>query len=212
MRKGRRWFVLAAMVSVVAACAHIPKESAKLSQELTGMISSAQAAHMNLIEGYVGERRTRIDDFMRDKWIPVFLGRFVKESDVLGQIDRAGSAPEKGKIMLQFAEAATKEIYSRRASQMTALGSIERTMKEEAQDYYADMLTVNQAITAHLMSAAKVTEARDELLKQLKVSGKEVFPVDKINDVMDKIVRYEGKLDDLPRYVDEAKKLIKREK
>jgi hypothetical protein len=85
-------------------------------------------------------------------------------------------------------------------------------MKDEVRAHYADMLTVNQAITAHLMSAARVGEARDELLKQLKISGKEVFPVDKINDIMDKIVRYEGKLDELPKYVDEARKIIRREK
>ncbi len=212
MLKRCRPVVFVIAIAILAGCAHVPKESAQLSQELTGMINSAQAAHLNLIEGYVNERRTRVDDFMKDKWIPDFLGRFVKESDVLGQIEKAGTPSEKGKVMLQFAEAATKEIYARRASQMAALDGIERTMKDEVRAHYADMLTVNQAVTAHLMSAAKVGEARDELLKQLKISGKEVFPVDKINDILDRIVRYEGKLDELPKYVDEAKKLIKREK
>lgn len=210
MIRGRS--LLFAILLLLVGCAHVPKESAQLSQELTGMINSAQTAHLNLVEGYVSERRNRVDDFIKDKWTPDFLGRFVKESDVLGQIEKAGSASDKGKIMLLFAEAGTKEIYARWASQMAALDGIERTMKDEVRAHYVDMLTVNQAITAHLMSAARVGEARDELLKQLKISGKEVFPVDKINDIMDKIVRYEGKLDELPKYVDEARKIIRREK
>ena len=114
--------------------------------------------------------------------------------------------------MLEFSEAAMKEIYARRTAQVAALDDIERAMKDEVGAHYADMLTVNQAITAHLMSAAKVTEAREELLNQLKVNPKNIIPIQKINDIMDKIVRYEGKLDELPNYIDEAKKLIRKEK
>ncbi len=206
--------VAMSLVAVIAlgGCAHVPRESAQLSQELTGMIKAAQTAHMSLIEGYVGERRARVDAFMKNNWIPDFLGGFVNESDVLGRLEKAGSASEKGKVMLQFAEAATEKIYERRSSQMAALDAIERTMKDEVGAHYADMLTVNQAITAHLMSAAKVNEARNELLKQLKIDGKDAFPVDRINEILDRIVRCEGKLEELPKYVEEVKVLIGREK
>jgi len=204
--------IIFVVVMSLAGCAHIPKESAQLSAELTGMIKSAQTVHLNLIDGYVNERRARVDDFMKDKWIPTFLERFVNGSGVLVKIDKAGSPSEKGKIMLEFSEAAMKEIYARRTAQVAALDDIERAMKDEVGAHYADMLTVNQAITAHLMSAAKVTEAREELLNQLKVNPKNIIPIQKINDIMDKIVRYEGKLDELPNYIDEAKKLIRKEK
>ena len=64
-----RTLVFALLLVVLSGCAHIPKESAQLSQELTGMINAAQTAHLNLVEGYIQERRTRVDDFLKAKWI-----------------------------------------------------------------------------------------------------------------------------------------------
>jgi len=208
-----RKFAMAVFVVVVfsvAGCAHVPKESVQLSEELGGMIRSSQTAHLSLIEGYVNERRVRVDEFMNTKWIPDFLARGVTESGVTEKIEKSPTPAEKGKIMLDFAESATRQIYARRAAQMNALDVIERTMKEEVQGHYSDMVTANQALTAHLRSVAKVTATRDELLRQLKIEPRVLLPVDRINELMDKIVSYDSKLDDLPKYVEDAKKLIRR--
>ena len=147
---------------------------------------------------------------MNIKRIPDFLARVVTESGVTEKIEKSPTPAEKGKIMLDFAESATRQIYARRAAQMNALDVIERTMKEEVQGHYSDMVTANQALTAHLRSVAKVTATRDELLRQLKIEPRVLLPVDRINELMDKIVSYDSKLDDLPKYVEDAKKLIRR--
>jgi hypothetical protein len=178
-------------------------QSVHLSEELTNMIHSAQEAHLKLVEQYINERREKADLFLKEKWIPDFIGNFVSAATVLQDIDQAGTKAEKGIIMINFSEAASKEIFKRRTAINDALNNIERTLKKKITAHYEEMLMVNQALTAHLRSAAKVTAIREELLKQLRIEPEELIPVDKINESLEKIIRFEGKVEDLPSITNE---------
>ena len=84
-------------------------------------------------------------------------------------------------------------------------------MREEISAHYADMLMVNQALTSHLRSAAKVTSTREESLKHLKLDSERLIPLGDINSVVSKITNYEGKLEDLSKIVGQVKNLLKGE-
>lgn len=195
--------------SLLVGCAHIPKESVQLSQELTNMINSAQAAHIAMLDEYMAERRHKVDLFMEEKWIPKFMSKFVYDPEVLNDIKAANTAEEKGKIVLEVAEAASKQIFNRRAALMDALDEVEHTLKDAIQAHYADMLMINQALTAHLRAAAEVTATREELLKQLKIEPMEILPIDKINSSIEKILSFEGNLKELPDIVKEVRTTIR---
>lgn len=106
-------------------CAHIPKESVQLSEELTNMINSAQAAHLAMLHQYMAERRQQVDHFMENTWILGFIGQGVKDTRVLELIENENDLSEKGKIMLEFAEDASNEIFNRRKSLVNTLDEME---------------------------------------------------------------------------------------
>ena len=196
---------------MLIGCAHIPMESVQLSEELTSMINSAQASHLGLVDEYIAERHWNTERFMEEGWIPDFLNTFVKNSTVLEDIAGADTYAAKAEKMLFFAQAALKEISKRRDSIIEALDKVELLMKDKISAHYADMLMVNQALTAHLRSAAKVTSTREELLDRLKLDPKKLIPLDDISSIVSKITNYDGKLEDLSKIVGQVKNLLKGE-
>jgi hypothetical protein len=152
---------------------------------------------INMIDEYMTERRHSVDVFMEQKWAPDFMALFIDESAVLKNLEKATTKRERQQIMLEFTKAASKEISNRRDSLMDSLDEIERVLKEAIEYHYADMVAINQALTAHLYSAAKVTTARKELLEQLKIKPEQIVPIHKINNSIEKIISFEGRVEDL---------------
>ena len=203
----RKLFVVFCFLSM-SGCVTIPKESVYLSEELSNMIRSAQASHLRLVNEYVTERRSQMDTFMVEKWIPEFMDNMVKNSTVLEDLKNADTPAKKGQVMLNFADAAEKEIYKRRAALVEAWNEIDRTLKGAVNAHYEDMLVVNRSLTAHLRAAAEVTATRDELLKQLNVKPQEFLPLDEINTALGKFIKYVGKVEDIQKSVEQIRAVI----
>lgn len=193
----------------ISGCATVPKATVQLSEELTHMIYDAKAAHLAMVDQFMAERRQRADDFLKNKWIPDYLDNFMKVSEILKDLEKASTSSEKQQVILNFSEATSKVISDRRASIMDALDNIDNTLKQKIEDHYADMITINQALTAHLRSAAEVTSTREELLKQLKINPTELLSMDKISGSIDKLINLKGKVEEVSGIVTETRNLIK---
>lgn len=204
-----RFFSLGILLLFAVGCATIPKASVQLSEELTQMIYDARAAHLAMVDQFMVERRQRADDFLRDIWRPDYMNTLIEKSEVLKHLEKASTNSEKQKILLDFLEASLKVISERRASLMDALNDIEITLKQKIEDHYANMIIINQALTAHLRSAAEVTETREELLKQLKINPIELLPLGKITSSIDKLISLKGRVEEVSGIVTETKNLIK---
>lgn len=200
-------FLLLAGVFIVS-CARVPNATVMLSEELTGMIMSAEVAHMATIEMYISECRRQADAFLDSTWIPSFMERMVEYSQVVEVLDSATSLTEKDMLLREFTIDAANEITARRESLMDAFDIIEHDLKEEVRAHYEDMLMVNMALTAHLRSAAKITETREELLELIRADPMEILPIDKIDAVVTKLITYEGKVEDVMNRVDEIREII----
>jgi len=202
-----RYSILISITIFLINCAHIPRESVLLSEELTFMTNSARIAHLAMLNEYMSAWRHKADLFIEQKWIPTFLITFVDSSAVLTDFEEANTSEEKAKIMMEFTEACSKEIYKNRATLMEVLDEIELILRNKIEDHYADMLMINQALTAHLRSAAEVTSTRGELIRGLKVEPEKILPFDKINGSIEKILGLEGKLENHLNIVEEVKAL-----
>lgn len=200
-------FLLMAGVFVIG-CAHVPNATVLLSEELTGMIMSAEVAHMATIEMYITECRRQADAFLDSTWIPSFMGRMVEYSEVMEMLEAATSPMEKSQLMREFTIDAANEITARRESLMDAFDIIEHDLKQTVHAHYEDMLMVNAALTAHLRSAAKITETREELLALIRADPMEILPIDKIDAVVAKLITYEGKAEDVMGRVEEIREII----
>ena len=205
----RIWFGILVCSSLLIGCATIPKESVELSSELTKMIRSAEASHSALVEDYIAERKHRADDFLERVWIPTFMSKGMKNTGILDSIANEKNAARKGALLQEFNEDAAVEIAKRRATIMDAIDDIGISLREAVRNHYGEMLAVNQALTAHLKSAADVTKTREELFSTLKIDPKALIPLDKINGFLEKILTHKDDVEKIPEYIDQAKKILK---
>lgn len=204
-------YLLILMLFFVIGCVTIPKQSAMLSQELSGMIRSSRASHIALLDEYLFERRNRIDDFMKNQWIPKFMDNFTKESGIIKQLDSTNDVNEKNKIIQEFGETASKRIEERRTALVDVLNDVGRILRRKIEEHYDQMETVNETLTAHLRSAEKVNTTRDEMLKTINMLTKDIIPFEKINKTLDKISVYEGKIESLGTLVQEVNEVFRQE-
>lgn len=199
---------LGALLVWAAGCAHVPQEAVTLSEEMTLRIRNARKAHLAMLDVYMDQRRESIDAFLETRWIPEFLRKGVRASGVVDSILAAQDEAERGQIILEFAADASELIRQRRATLYRDLDEIDRLLREPIEEHYEQMVTVSQALTAHLRSAADVTSTRDELLAQLRLEPRQIVPLDEVNAVLEEVIGYEGKFEELEELLERAKGIL----
>jgi len=163
---------------------------------------------MIAFDEYMRQRRARMDEFMDQKWIPTYMRNFMKEANFQEQYDAEKNPSEKAVIAEEFQQQASKDIARQRTVMANSLSDIELLLRRRISDHYDQMLVVNEALTAHLLSAAEVTTARDEIMKKLKVPPRELLPLQRLDATLSKIEQFEGKADSVNQLVNEAKSIL----
>jgi len=203
----RKWACVGAlaMLLLVTGCLSVPKASVDLSGELTQMIIHSRQSHLMLLDEYTSTRKAAVDKFMEEEWIPSFTANFVRESNILGNIQKAQTDEQKGAEMIEFAQAALPLIAERRSTLMDAVDQLDKLIRTQVEAHYQQMLNVNQALTAHLASAAKVVESREQLQRQTNVNTDTLIPVDKMNEVLEKMIKAGAKAEEIPQLLNDFK-------
>lgn len=198
------------LVLLLGGCATVPQASVDLSTELTRMIIHSKEAHLNLLDQYTAIRKAEVEKFINEEYIPSFTARYVAESNVLAYIQAAETDEQKGAEILEFSEAAFPVIDERRSLLMGAVDQIDNVIRTQIESHYQDMLNVNQALTAHLASAAEVVQTRQQLQQQLGLDISERLSLDRANEIMQKMLDLSIKAEDLPEMIDDFKEKIDR--
>ncbi len=76
--------VVGAILAVLAAsCASVPEEAVTLSNLVGVQIAEHRASHEEFVRRYYASSRAVVEMFLRDRWVPEYLERFVGESGVM---------------------------------------------------------------------------------------------------------------------------------
>lgn len=204
----RRLLPLLITAGLLIGCASVPRQAAELSGELGGMIRESRVTHLALIDEYVGERRRRVDDFMNRDWIPKFTKNFIVEAKLDQELASAKSTEEKTQVHQEFQEAAARRINERRTLLVNAVDEVGRLLRARIDEHYDQMELVNQALTSHLRSAEKVNATRDELLRLAKIRPNELIPFAQLNQVVEKMEKFEGDVEALRNLATQAKDIV----
>jgi hypothetical protein len=72
------------ILSVLAmSCASVPQEAVVLSRLVGTQIAEHRASHEAFVRHYYAGSRDVVEMFLRDRWVPEYLDRFVAESEVM---------------------------------------------------------------------------------------------------------------------------------
>jgi hypothetical protein len=205
-------YLLATFVtSLINACATVPRESVDLSIELTKMIRSAEKSHLAMLDLFIAERKERANEFIDSTWTPKFMATTVKNTHIFDLLKEQQTDEQKTQLIKEFSEDAASTISERRAKMMQAIDKIDKMLRDRIEEHYNDMLTVNETLTAHIRSAADASETRTKILESLKVDPTSLLPLGKIAGVLDKVTTFDGKVEEMGSYVEQATTMIKEE-
>jgi 23S rRNA A1618 N6-methylase RlmF len=172
------------------------------------MIRESERSQLALVDAYIAERKARANDFLNNQWFPDFMKDFTTHSGIEQKLAAANDAAAKVKLLEQFSSEAAAELQKRRSAIFDGIDALSRLLKQRLQEHYENMLMANETLTAHLEAAAKLTETREQLLKELGAPSENILPMDAINKAMDKLTEFQGKIKDAQKIVDETKTLI----
>jgi len=172
-------FILTLLIGI-AGCATIPKESVKLSENLSGMIESAKASHVNLVNKYFEEKKNEVKRFVMEEYKPVFIknvGERLKTQD--------------REFTFELYDRAMERILKKMDQWVGEVEEMRIEVLNELDEHYYLMSQTNEAITGLLRSASKVEESRKELIERSRIEAEKVIDFGKLEEriqgIMNKI-------------------------
>src|SRR3989442_1230035 len=82
------------LILLTGACARVPQQAVILSRVVGNRIADVQASHEGFVTAYFHLTRQRIDDFLVQRWTPVFLANFVRESELMDKLESVQTLSE----------------------------------------------------------------------------------------------------------------------
>ena len=76
-------------------CVRVPEQAVVLSNVVGERIGDMQASHEKFVAAYFQLTRERLEDFITQRWVPTFLGNFVKEAQLIKELVEAQSLTDK---------------------------------------------------------------------------------------------------------------------
>jgi len=164
----------------IAGCATIPKESVKLSENLSGMIESAKVSHVNLVNKYFAEKKSEIKRFVLEEYKPVFIKNV-----------RERLKAQNKEFTFELYDRAMERILKKMDQWVGEVEEMRIEVLNELYDHYYLMTQTNDAITSLLRSASKVVEARKKLIERSRIEAEKIIDFGKLDEriqgIMDKI-------------------------
>lgn len=168
-------------------CASVPKETVMLSGEIGNMIQSAKESHYALLVEYEQERRGRIDDYMQNTWIPIFIRKMATDGDLWGKTCDIKNSAEATIELQDFVQAAALQIANRRKTLTDALDSAMTELRESLRTHYDTIERANRVVTNNIRSVRANDEAFEETLKAVKIDPNKVTPFKDVSKKLDKL-------------------------
>ena len=185
-------FATLASLGMAAGCVSIPKEAPDLSGELGKRIGAMETSHLAMVRMFMDTKRAAVDEFLMREWVPTFSEEIMKEpiiGDTWEKICKSGTAQDRVTFLTKLGPRLQARINAKRVELIQPLDQLEATIERRLRDEYAQMLSVNNAITSFLASAAKVAANRDRYLSMLGVSSSDVAnALDKVDSATSDLV------------------------
>jgi len=96
----------AALLSIVgimntAACVKVPSQAVVLSRTVGERLPDLQASHEAIARAYFQLARERVEDFLTQRWVPMFLGKFVEKSELMQKLENVEPLTNEQKTLLK---------------------------------------------------------------------------------------------------------------
>lgn len=208
-----RNLIILLSVTIFSACASIPKEVVTLSQTLGKDIKVLHNSHINTVQVYFGKIKYDINSFIDEKYAPFIIHYVLKselanykqgKTSLFGTIEIAGQkegqkeANDAIAVMMDFQEAARKQIESKREELLSPILKQESEITNAVNQSYENVQYANSSITAYLQSIRKVRVAQQQALSMVGLEGSDSLVTNslvKLSEQVEKAVKTGKEID-----------------
>lgn len=172
--KGIRLLGLLVMTSALFSCTttQIPRASVELSEIMAEQTTQIQTSHEAFVKLYYDELREDVEVFMREKWIPDFLSRAIKNDKFQKAHKNAHSTNDStalGKVMIGFSAEVTRQVEKQRGLLIGRINEQESIVLAHLRQTYTDLYRAQDTVKENLHAVANVTEEKTVLLHKMKL-------------------------------------------
>lgn len=200
--------VLALAAAATLGCASIPSEAPELSATLGQRLTALENANLTLLQRYFDLKRGEIDRFITEVWVPEFARTLFSREDVAAEWRRivaSGNDADRLEFLIGAGPALQQEINRKRIELVAPLDDLERRVRSNLQNEYAQAAAINNTLTSFLMSAADVAENRNRYLEALGVTENSVAGV--IDGIDSAVASLLAGADEATGYLDKLEQL-----
>lgn len=164
--------VFAGLITFVS-CASIPREASELSMELGNRISSMEEANITLLNRFFDQKRSEIDNFIQNEWVPEFTDDIFSNPTITNAWDTIvaeNNVADRREFILRLGPRMQQKINEKRIELIQPVDQLEHRIEQQLRSEYAQMRSINNSITSFLVSAAEVEDNRNQYLRMIGVS------------------------------------------
>lgn len=144
---------LIVVAALLSGCGTISSNTVDLSVQLTNRIKDIEASHRGFVNAYFDEQVSRVNRFMDEKWIPLFLQNFLGTSNIIGDIAKPAAVSDSTRKAL--ADAAALYLSDQSEGAKMADEIVAGLNKSRVQDAIVVDQVVGKYVADDRVSAAK---------------------------------------------------------
>ncbi len=183
-----KYLYISMLFILMSNCASIPTEVPELSVELGKRISNIQNSNIALLHRFFALKRTEVDRFIEQRWVPLFTKEFYSDPKIVGMWDSIVSEDNKQDrhiLSVRLGPKLQRKINSKRLEMIRPLNDLEKHIEGKIKGEYAQVKAINKSIADFLMSASNLSENRRHYLEATGIkNGKLVHIINKTDYVV----------------------------
>ncbi|MCP4353305.1 MAG: hypothetical protein GY795_48255 [Desulfobacterales bacterium] len=171
---------ISALFALMVGCAGIPAEVPELSIELGKRISDLQNSNINLLHRFFALKRTEVDRFIEQQWVPLFTKEFYSDPKIAGMWDSIVSEDNKEDrhiLSVRIGPRLQRKINSKRLEMIRPLDDLEKHIEEKIKGKYDQVRAINESITNFLVSASNLSERRRRYLEATGIKDEQLVHI-----------------------------------
>lgn len=198
---------------LMVSCVSIPKETITLSKTIGSDLQILHNSHRNMVQLYYNGIKLNVNTFIDDVYAPYLIHHVLEtelnkynrgESSMYSIIENAGKMGEEDgtkealKVMLEFQEAANKQINLKRNELVSPILQQEIEILATIDESYQNTIYANTILTAYLVSVGKTKESQSEALSIASLDGLDTKVANRLielSDFMDMAIDQGRKID-----------------
>lgn len=204
-----KFSLIGTMLVAVTGCISIPQEAPELSKELGNRITAIEIANITLLQRYFSLKRSEVDRFVDEQWVPIFAENFFSSAQISKAWDsivKSNDKTDRLDFIVRLGPKLQKRINQKRTELLHPLEELEREIERKIRGEYEQAKAINNSITSFLLSASEVAENRNRYLNEIGVS--EVDVNNAINKTDDAIAVLLNKTESIAEKVESAEKFV----